>query len=161
MYYTWDPIKGVIDELFMIDDENAYGYVGTNAYYYVENGVIYEYSYTEGKKELIDTGHTGDYQLACFPNCIVMYEKEHAYKEKIMYFYDWNYNSLGSVRVDYKFEENIIGFICGETPEQIFLTDEFFCLPRYYINKSDFGTGNIEIHPLNVPEDLIVVFDED
>ena len=150
----WEPKKGVVAELSKAAQIDAYGYYGTNAHYYVENGVIIEDSYTEGKKELICTGLKGDYQLACFPDCIVMYEKDGSYEEKTMYFYDWDYNNLGSVKIDYEFENYILGFICGETPEQIFLTDEYMCLPRYYINKSDFGTGNIEIHSFNLPDEF-------
>ena len=148
----WDPDKGIVEELFKTDDINDYSYIGTKSHYYVENGVIIEDSYTEGKKELIDTGLKGDYRLACFPDCIAMYEKG-PYEEKNIYFYDWDYNYLGSVKINYEFnEEKMIGFICGETPDRIFLTDDFHCLPRYYINKSDFGSDNIEIHALNVPD---------
>ena len=147
----WDPDKGIVEELFKTDDLANYGYIGTKAHYYVENGVIIEDSYTEGRKELIDTGLKGDYQIVCLPDCIAMYEKG-PYEEKTIYFYDWDYNDLGSVKVDYEFNEEIPGFICGETPERIFLTADFYYLPRYYINKSDFGTGNIEIHALNVPD---------
>ena len=81
-----------------------------------------------------------------------MYEKDIVWKEKTLYFYDWNYNNLGSVKINYEFNDAIAGFICGETPDRIILTDNFFLTPCYYINKSDFGTGNIEIHAFNVPE---------
>lgn len=155
IFGLWDSDKGVTDELFTIDDVTGYGYYGTKARYYVENGVIIEDSYAEGKKELINTGLKGDYQLACFPDCMVMYEKDIVWEEKTLYFYDWDYNSLGSVKIDYEFHDAITGFICGETPERIFLTDNLFYAPRYYINKSDFGTGNIEIHTLNVPDSFI------
>ncbi|MDE6580356.1 MAG: hypothetical protein K2K41_07470 [Ruminiclostridium sp.] len=83
----WDPNKGIVEELYKADNLNAYGYIGTKAHYYVENGVIIEDSYTEGKKELIDTGLKGDYQLACFPDCMALYEKG-PYEEKTIYFYD-------------------------------------------------------------------------
>ena len=148
----WDPDKGVTAELSTADKISGSGYYGTKAYYYVENGVMIEDSYTEGKKELFDTGLKGDYRLVCFPDCMVVFEKGMEYKEKMLYFYDWSYNSLGSVRIDYEFEKSMVGFICGETPERIFLTDNTMYTPRYYINKSDFGTGNIEIHPLNMPD---------
>ena len=156
----WDPDKGIVEELSRDSIVSASGYYGTKAHYYVEDGIIIEDSYSEGKKEFINTGHSGNYQLACLPDCIAMYEDDY-YEEKIIYFYDWDGNDLGSVNIDYEFDKSIIGFICGETPERIFLTDEFMCLPHYYINKSDLGTGNIEIHTLNMPEDLAVSFEED
>ncbi len=88
----------------------------------------------------------------CLPDCMVVSEKAREYKEKMLLFYDWDLNSLGSMKLDYDFDESIFGPICGETPERIFLTDNNMLTPRYYINKSDFGTGNIEIHPLNMPD---------
>ncbi len=148
----WDPDKGVVDELFTADKISGSGYYGTKAHYYVENGVIIEDSYTEGKKELFDTGLKGEYRLVCLPDCMVVSEKAREYKEKMLLFYDWDLNSLGSMKLDYDFDESIFGPICGETPERIFLTDNNMLTPRYYINKSDFGTGNIEIHPLNMPD---------
>ena len=156
----WEPEKGAVAELFKADNMSGYGYIGTKAHYYVEDGIIIEDSYTEGKKELINIGKKGNYQLACFPDCIVAYEylsnEDHVQgvtlDDVTLRFYDWNYNDLGSVKIDYEFDQAMMGFICGETPDRIFLTDDFFCLPRYYINKSDFGTGNIEIHALNVPD---------
>ncbi|MBD5080566.1 MAG: hypothetical protein HDT44_02235 [Ruminococcaceae bacterium] len=159
-YGLWEPEKGVVDELFKTDDLNAYGYVGTKARYYVENDIIIEDSYTEGKKELINIGKKGNYQLACFPDCIVAYEylsdedfvQGMTLDDVTLRFYDWNYNDLGSVKIDYEFDQAITGFICGETPNRIILANNIDYLPRYYINKSDFGTGNIEIHALNVPD---------
>lgn len=160
-YGIWDPDKGVVEELFTCDDiRSSYEYVGTKAEYYFEDGLIIENSYTDGKKTLIDTGLKGNYQLACFPDCMVVYEylpfeeelQGKVLEEATLHFYDWKYNDLGSVKINYPFDGKIAGFICGETPERIFLTDHFDCVPRYYINKSDLGTGNIEIHTLTLPD---------
>ncbi|MDE6725731.1 MAG: hypothetical protein K2J79_09015, partial [Ruminiclostridium sp.] len=161
-YNIWDPDKGVGDELFKAVERLLRGYIGIKAEYHIEDGVIIENSYTEGKKELIDTGLKGNYQLACFPDCMVVYKylsdeelnQEAALDETTMHFYDWDCNDLGSVKINYKFRQEILnaGLICGETPERIMLTDDYDFAPRYYINKSDFGTGNIEIHAFNVPE---------
>ena len=49
-YGIWEPEKGVVAELFKTDDVNAlnaYGYYGTKAHYYVENGIIIEDSRDE------------------------------------------------------------------------------------------------------------------
>lgn len=165
-YNIWDPDKGVGDELFKAEERLLRGYIGTKAEYHIEDGVIIENSYTEGKKELINIGLKGNYQLACFPDCMVAYEylsddelnQGVTLDEVTFHFYDWKYNDLGSVKINYKFRQEILnaGLICGETPERIMLTDDYDFAPRYYINKSDLGTGNIEIHPLNMPEDFPV-----
>ena len=162
-YGIWDPDKGVVSELFKAEDPHTHGYIGTKAEYYVENGIIIENTYSEGKKELVDTGLKGQYQLVCFPDCMVIYkyitteeinDQGVTLDEATLYFYDWDYNDLGSVKINYQFNEILLGagIICGETPERIILTDDLDCFPRYYINKSDFGTGNIEIHAFNVPD---------
>lgn len=162
IYGIWEPDHGMTSEFFKTEKIFIYGYIGTKARYYIENGMIIEDSYTEGKKVLTDTGLRGNYLLACFPDCMVIYEyltdKEKlqgvTLEEVTLYFYDWDCSDLGSVKISYQFDGSMTGFICGETPERIILTDEYFCAPRYYINKSDFGTGNIEIHPLNLPDDF-------
>ena len=73
-YNIWDPDKGIGDELFKAEEPLIRGYIGTKAEYHIENGVIIENSYAEGRKELIDTGLKGNFQLACFPDCMVVYE---------------------------------------------------------------------------------------
>lgn len=77
-----------------------------------------------------------------------------ALDEVTLHFYDWDGNDLGSTKINYQFRKEILnaGLICGETPERIILTDNYDFSPRYYINKSDFGTGNIEIHAFSLPE---------
>ena len=159
VYGIWEPENGVTTELFKAEDIHTRGYIGTKAEYYVENGIIIENSYTEGKKKLIDTGLNGNYQLVCFPDCMVVYEfipefSGIALKETTLYFYGWDGSKLGNVRTNYTFNDKLLetGLVCGETPERIILTDSFDYVPRYYINKSDFGTGNIEIHAFNMPD---------
>lgn len=162
IYGVWEPEKGIVSELFKAEDTHSHGYIGTKAEYYVENGIIIENTYGEGKKELVDTGLKGPFRLDCFPDCMVIYEyltneeinQGVTLEEATLYFFDWDYNDLGSVKINYQFNGILLaaGLICGETPERIILTDDVDFFPRYYINKSDFGTGNIEIHAFNVPD---------
>ncbi|MDE6580355.1 MAG: hypothetical protein K2K41_07465 [Ruminiclostridium sp.] len=162
IYGVWEPEKGIVSELFKAEDTHSHGYIGTKAEYYVENGIIIENTYGEGKKELVDTGLKGQYQLVCFPDCMVIYgyltneeiNQGVTLEEATLYFYDWDHNDLGSVKINYQFNGILLasGLICGETPEKIILTDDLDCFPRYYINKSDLGTGNIKIHAFNLPE---------
>ena len=162
IYGIWEPEKGTVAELFKADDLRCGGYIGARAEYRIENGIITENSYTEGKKELLDTGLKGNYQLVCFPDCMVVYEfitpeedlQGITLDEATLHFYDWDYNNLGSVKINYQFNDQLlaVGLIRGETPERIILTDDYDFAPRYYINKSDLGTGNIEIHAFNLPD---------
>ena len=162
VYGIWEPEKGVVSELFKADYPHTRGYLGKEAEYYIDNGIIIENTYGEVKKELLDTGLKGQYQLVCFPDCMVAYEylnddeiqHEVTLDEITMYFYDWDYKKLGSVKIDYNINKFVLGtgIICGETPERIILTDNFYFTPRYYINKSDFGTGSIKIYAFNLPD---------
>lgn len=159
-YGIWEPEKGMVSELLTSDTDPIHSFVGVKAEYYIEDGVIIQNSYTEGKKEMFDTGLKGNYLLDCFPDFITVYEyvpteeslKGVSLDEYILYFYGWDGSELGSVKIDYVFNSGMVNLICGETAERIMLTDNVSFSPRYYINKSDFGTGNIEIHAFNVPE---------
>lgn len=166
IFGAWDPETGAVSEFFRSDNvlNHFGGYIGTDAEYYFEDGFVIENSYKEGKKVLIDTGLKGSHQLVCFPDCMVVYDCimpeediQGVTKTKAtMHFYSWDYESLGDVKINYQFKDTLLatGLICGETPERIILTDDFFSYPRYYINKSDLGTGNIEIHSFNLPDDF-------
>lgn len=160
-YGLWSPDKGVTAELFQDDHIHYIGYIGADAEYTIEDGIIVQKSYTEGKKELIDTGLKGDYQLVCFPDCMIVHNyisEENTEQDTLdsmtLYFYSWDGKSLGSVETDFELDSTVssIGIICGETPDRIILSDNSHYIPKYYIDKSDFGTGNIEIHSYKLPE---------
>lgn len=36
--------------------------------------------------------------------------------------------------------------LIAETAERFFLTTGYLGMPKYYINKADFGSGNVEVH---------------
>ena len=161
VYRTWDMIADTTVTLFESPELRFLGYIGVDAEYFMDDGIVYEYSYAEGKKALFDTGlNDGEYQLSCFPDCIAISElgaaedmtNEKIIEERTLYFYDWSFNNLGSVNIDFPSTFTISTPICGETDERIMLTDANDLVPRYYINKSDFGTGNIEIHAYKLPD---------
>ena len=159
--YRWDLATNTSTYLTDIPLDITGGYWGTETGFYLKDGVIYQQNYADGTSEaLFDTGLDGYYQMSCFPDCIVI-SKARTQEEKlngekitdqILFFYDWDFQSLGQVEIDYPL--NISGdyVLCGETPERILLTGHITAVPQYYIEKSDFGTGNIEIHPFNLPE---------
>ena len=149
IYGIWDPNTDTTTEFFRVPETFGINYIGNEAMYYIEDGVVYEYVYSTGTTgALFDTGLEGTYKLSCFPDVIVVSEyAEDAHMEDLtLRFYDWNFNHLGSVRIDFPFAGWLISVICGETHERIMLTDSLDFVPRYYIEKSDLGTGNITIH---------------
>ena len=161
VYRTWNPTNDTAEAYFETPVRITNAYIGTTAQYFFENGIVYECSYTDGTKALFDTGlDNGSYMLSCFPDCIVIssilsgeaMQKGETLDEYTLHFYDWNFNELGNVSVDYPTDKSLVNCICGETDERIMLTDANDLVPRYYINKSDFGTGNIEIHAYKLPD---------
>ena len=82
------------------------------------------------------------------------YEEQIAGKEldnQVLYFYDWDFQPLGQVEID---NLGLTGghVLCGETEERLLLSCLQLGVPEYYIEKSDLGTGNIEIHPFTLPD---------
>ena len=153
IYGKWNPDDGTSTELFRDSKMCTTGYIGSDAIYYIENGIIYKFSYdTKSKTALFDTGLQGNsYQLSCFPDMVVVSDyvdvsTGDSLEKLTMYFYDWKFNSLGSVDIDYELAPVLSGVICGETHERLILTDSTKCIPRYYINKEDLGTGKIKIN---------------
>ena len=148
IYGIWDPDTNMTTEFFQTTTRYSSGYIGSKAIYYIENGVVYEYTYATGTTSaLFDTGLEGMYRVSCFPDIIVVSEYSEGPQDaegSVLYFYDWNFQKLGSLRIDYS--GRVLNFICGETHERIMLADSLDSIPRYYIDKSDFGTGNITIH---------------
>lgn len=162
IYGNWNSDDGSTTELFRTDKLLSTEYTGARAYYYIEDGIIYENSYTDGVRVLFDTGLEGDrYNLTLFPDFVVVYDylsvegesNGSMPKNPTLRFYDWSFNDLGSVTVDYEFDDILPSVICGETHERIMLTDSApELIPRYYIDKSDFGTGSIKIHSYKLPD---------
>ena len=160
IYGRWNPDDGSTTELFRDREWRYTGYFSENAEYYIKDGIIYENSYTEGLKIFLDTGLEGSFQLSMFPDCFAVSEyvstEDMANGENLdgltLRFYDWKLNSLGEAKINFELEEGMPGVICGETHERIYLTDSFELIPKYYIDKADFGTGEIRINKLEIPD---------
>lgn len=155
IYLKADPAQGTTEELFRDDTDHTFGYIGETAEYYCEEGIVYERVYAKNEaKALFDTGLRGaTYSLQCFPDCMGVIEYE-SYEDNgiqrmiplALYLYDWKYNYLGSTEMN----DTDAHFICGEPPGRIYVGDG--PLPRYYIDKSEFGTGTLTLHPLTLPD---------
>ena len=163
-YALWDPDT---KEITFLTEKIGNGYYGAEEAYYILDGVIYHYVYSTNQKEaLFDTELDGEKALYCYPDCFVIADTipwdEHMEGKVIdsinIYLYNWNFDSLGQIELDYSRPEHFYKVICGETPERIILTDNSDLYPRYYIEKADFGTDNIQIHEFELPDGMI---DED
>ena len=157
-YAVWEPKT---QEVKFLTEDFGIGYYGVEAAYYILDGVIYRHVYkTDQEEALADTGLDGYKALYCYPDCLVVsdslswddYMAGQTLDTINLYFYNWNFDFLGQVELDYPRQDNYRNVICGETPERIILTDSSDLHPRYYVEKSDLGTGHIAIHEYNIPD---------
>lgn len=158
--YLWDPDT---NEATYLADQPEYllGYTAVDATYYVDEGTVYKLNHTDGTTEaLLDTGLDGGHRLHGFPDCFVISDYmlwweegwENQLEGQTLRFYNWDFEYLGEVVIDYPVTTYFEDIICGETAERILLDANHTGVPEYYIEKSDLGTGNIEIHKFNLPD---------
>lgn len=151
--YHWDPVTNTRTRLI---ERSTYqnGYWGTDAGYVLDgNNAICRLNYEDGSEEvLFATGLEGNYIPRFFPDCIVLMRTEHTEAETCqteLLFYDWSGKPQGSVTLK-STAQNTGVYLCGETKDRIMLTTASNGLPEYYLEKSDFGTGNIALHAYEV-----------
>ncbi len=154
----WDPDTNETEHLANVDG-SSFGYFGAEEAWSIKDGVVYRLTYASGMETpVLDTGlrpTEGErIKLTCFPDHLaVRYERLAADTGEVCvtyYFYNWAFEALGEVT--FGGDDN---YIIGETPERL-----IFCcasprspsVPRYYVDKADFGTGHIEIREFNMPD---------
>ena len=156
--YSWNAADNSIHLVCECDRQGGYY---TDEYRYgCDDGVIFRQKYHSGEREILgDTGCRGQMSFTALPDCIMLSDRGSKEADSAgIYFYDWDCRPLGEYR--FRFEQNIffLGFAVSETKNRILLDpDVSSTLPRYYIEKSDLGTGHITLHEYQYPEmDLIL-----
>lgn len=156
-FYVWD---GSSAQSSFLTEYLGNGYYTDEEAYVVLDGVISKVTYATGEVEaLLDTGLEGTYDLLCYPDCLVVLETlpyiELATGGKLekqhMYFYNWEFAPLGSIEVEYSDTVWTSTTVFFETATRIYLSLEYDGDPSHYIEKSDFGTGDIVLHEVNLP----------
>ena len=168
--YAWDPKENTVEVLGNIPF-GCSGYYGLDGAYYVEKGILYRWDYEkEAAEELFDTGFTEGNMLYRFNDFFIaadmLVEGEAWASQKVtLQFFSREYQPLGSCEIELLPEEATIRrgenltqrmVMFGETEDRV-----LFCksnnpnsaLPAYYIEKSDFGTGEIRLHEYHFPEE--------
>ena len=155
--YTWQPGQ---QERYLTEEDGEYNrvYYRADYFYKLIDNKLYRIEYgTLEQTMLFDTGLEGEHILRCFPDCIVIMngnsylDPESASKPQTLHFYDWGFNSLGEITLDYPRANDWTMIICGETANRILLSADNSDIPRYYIDKAEFGTGNITLHEFELP----------
>ena len=161
--YRWDPETNV--SAFMARVPSSFmSYFGEEYAYDIRDGIIYRWSYQKEQEEAVfDTGFAQGTALRVFPDCYVVtdYLSAPSDTENIVTarFYDTNYVYQGSCCIPCQAGPYTRNVFFGETEDRILFCDDyliqgsFWQAPAYYIEKSDFGTGQITLHEYHFPEE--------
>ena len=144
-YYDWDADTN--SATFLTDHPGEPGWFGSNEGYYFKDGYICRLTYATQKEEfMVDTGLEGDYFLCAFPDCLVLAANESPSTDHNLYIYNWSFELLDTVRIPNPTSNRTHFMLIAETADRLILTDKDLGAPKYFINKSELGTGNVEIH---------------
>lgn len=156
-FYAWD---GKAAQATYLTEYLGNGYYTTEEAYVVLDGVISKVTYATGEVEaLLDTGLEGTYDLLCYPDCLIVMETlpfvdivaGTKLEPQHLYFYNWEFTLLGSLEVEADDAVWPPYTVFFETATRIYLSLEHTYDPSHYIEKSDFGTGNIVLHKVTLP----------
>ncbi len=131
---------------FVIDHPGVSGaYMKTEAYYHSDGKLIRLDYGTMEEQILAVTGLSGNYLLCPLPDCFLLLAKNGS--DKNVYIYNWNFQLVDTVKLNYSYEGRTQFMLVAETAEQIIFTDDAALGDaKYYINKAELGTGNVQIH---------------
>ena len=166
--YIWDYKENSIAGT--LNKPNASGTFTAETGYYMEDSTVMQWDYEKQEGHpLFDTGLSAPLALVAFPDCFAVYENygfvmagEADVSSASIHFYNWDFEHLGECVLQlgersgsYKLYGN---YIFGETEDRILLVKDALnsMLPDYYIEKSDFGRGEITLHEYHYPLDMSV-----
>lgn len=155
--YQWDPETDQKEELFC-NAGYTDGVTGVTRYcsdrcFMLCGGEVRTVAYDTGEQAtLFDSGIENASDARYFPDVVVICEPNPSNKkESKLHFFDWNGKDLGEIPLGFQYDR-IASVIVGETHERLLLSPTLSGIPQYYINKSDFGTGKIELHKFEYPD---------
>ena len=158
--YRWNPEEGTYIPAGKAPYQKncCYGY---DHAYYLENGRIMEWDYeSRTEKMLAEIDFPEGDTLHCFPDCFMITDSGQqntiaVCNEVTARFYDYTYRFLGECTVPLEPSSRGRNVLFGETEERILFSSGsgYMKLPSYYIEKSDFGTGQITLHEYHFPEE--------
>lgn len=154
-YWDWDWETDTIT--YLTDHPGVPGWFGKEQGYYFRDGAICRLDYATREEEvMVDTGLEGKYYAFCLPDCIILASREET--DVDLYFYNWAFQLVDTVPLDFPHKDRTQFLVLAETAERVILTDDnVYCWPKYYIEKSELGTGDVKVWPY----DLSAVADVD
>lgn len=147
-YSAWTPEGDSLQ--FLLEQDGIPGWFGDTQAWYFRDGIVYCQTYGETEPQvMLDTGLKGEYVADFFEDCIVVMEMDlNQVTDRNLYIYNWAYELVETVPLDYEFDAWAVGFLLiGETADRLILTDDTsYRLPAYYIDKAELGTGAVTLH---------------
>lgn len=152
------------DSREVLFDKTAYtgGYWESEAGYVLLGHTITKVNYADGSEEaLFDIDAEGNYTARFFPDCIMLIEllssEEQSKRDPELRFYSWDGEYYGNLVLDIPVDQmvSLEALVGGETKDRILLStteNARMTLPEYYIEKSEFGSGNIQLHRFQFPD---------
>jgi len=146
--HEWVPDAGGIHPL---SSNFGFGYYGMEYAIIMEEGRVTKYTYSDQSKQaLIDTVFSGNCTVHVFPDCLVVNNKDSSGQHSL-YFYNWEFENIGQLLLEFPTQEYPAFLICGETKHSIFLNTDENPLPDYRIDKATLGTQTIRLIALDYP----------
>ncbi len=137
-------------ETFVVDQLGVAGLYMLNEVYYFKDGAIRHLEYaTNEETVIVETGLDHDYYLFTLPDCLVLADKSKGDgRDPNLYIYNWAFELVDTVELTYDFNGRTQFMLIAETAEKLILTDSSHvdAIPKYYIDKAELGTGNVQIH---------------
>ena len=149
----WDPDTDTVT--YLTDHPAMAGFYGREYGYYFRDGAVVRLNYdTREEERIIETGLNGSYYVMFFPECLVLLNQSFEATDKNLYIYNWAYELVDTIELSYL--PNGISphsALIAETAERLIFTDAIQTwIPKYYIEKSELGTGNAKIHSFKLPD---------
>ena len=150
--WHWDMETDTVT--YLTDHPGIAGFYGKEAGYYFRDGAVIRLNYeTRQEERLIETGLDGNYYVMCFPDCLVVADQSFKANDNNLYIYNWDYELVDTVALTYLngsfFTDQAL---MAETEGRFILTDSISWAPKYYIEKSELGTGNAKVHSFKLPD---------
>ena len=144
-YYDWDMEK---DQLtYLSDSVGATAWYGKEVAYYFKDGAVCRMTYENQMEEvLIKTDLKGEYLASFFPDCLILASREVEREDNNLYIYNWEFELVDTVELPNPNGLDPSHLVVAETAERLILSDIFAGNPKFYIEKSELGTGNCEVH---------------
>ena len=157
----WDPVTDTETVLATLSGREDMTAMINSGYWGEKNGLchvdgkILKVNYPNCDTEvLFETGITKSSTVKYYPDCITIYERGNFMEgiNGVLHFFDYQGNNLGQVEVDIPVNTDMLPIV-GESRDRIYIRgNQDYQLPSHYVDKAEFGTGEIVLHELEYPD---------